>query len=256
MIAAIAAFAAGGCRQLFGIDDTQAETDAGAGDDSPDAVRVDGRAQTGSPCDQDHALCVDFDSQATGVALLPDVTTIGVATAEEIEASDAPSPPRILRALADPSSMTGGALVGKTYLGGTLKSGTISFALRVPTPTMGQVCDPLVFALAWVMDMTPAMQIDVVIKESSFVLDIQSPAVTVENTIPFERDRWIDVDLTFDYVTSTVSAVAGSDSTSTPAPNLSAVANDDAAVGIGVVATNDHGACTAELDNFVIDFAP
>lgn len=248
-IAATAALTSAGCRQLFGIDDTHAEPDAAAdlADARPDAERL-------GICRTDHTLCVDFDTPDTGLAVLTDVSTIGVAVAEEVEADDAPSPPRILRAFAESSSATGGVLVGKSYFGGSLKSSSVQFWLRVSSPLAGKVCDPLVFVIAWVTDMMPAYQIGVSVANGSIVLEVDTPAISAQRMLPFERDRWEQVAVTFDSATGTVAIAVNGMPQGVQVPL--AVGDLDAAVGIGVVASNDHGNCTAEFDDFVIDALP
>jgi hypothetical protein len=252
MIAA-AALTAAGCRQLFGIDDTHTRgtpdaSDAGASDAGADASRA------GSSCTVDHLLCVDFDSDATGLALLPDRATSALGTLTEIAVSDAPTPPRVLRAEIADGAGPATAFASVPYAPGELGASAITFDLQAGIVSGNPGCDALVFAVAWtdLNSMAANEAVTVSLHSGSILLGVTAGGATQTQMHPFPLGVWTSLALTIDTANGDVVLVVGGGAIEFPV-DLSATGAEAAALGTGISVATDHGACQVSIDTLVVD---
>lgn len=256
LVLATAALAAGGCRQIFGIDDTHPE----GAPDASEAEAVDAGADAshaGSSCTTNHLLCVDFDSDATGLALLPDQVIDQGGTLTEVMVSNAPTPPRVLRAQVGGGSGAGTAFASVQYDIGQLASSTISFELNAANAPGNPGCDELVFALAWADpgSMSAHEAITVSTQNGSLLLGATVDGVAQVMMHPFPTGTWASLSLLVDTRNGLVILLVDGSVLMVQA-DLGATAMESSALGIGLSAATDHSDCQVSLDSLVVDRMP
>jgi hypothetical protein len=243
---AVAALA-GGCRQLFGIDDTDVAADAVVM--TPDAPRIDGTLP--ADCAGDHVLCMNFDTQATGIDQLPFEQANGMGDILESDAMDAPSPPRVLVASSPADSAIAGIFRAQQFSPDIVDSPSMAFWLRVSDSVM-EDCNPGLLVLAWSLA-DPSYQVSLAVNADGLELRVDASGVSQVNGVLFERDQWIPVRLDVSLTTGKVTLETALGTTSIDAPELSDAQGMALLFAIGISVEAPHGDCAVEYDDFTLD---
>jgi hypothetical protein len=239
------AVTAGGCRQLFGIDDTDVLADAGA----PDAP-ADGAL---SPqCTQDHVLCMDFDTTESGIDQLPLEMITGGASIGEDNDVGAPSLPRLLRATTAAGVAAESALRVQQYAPGVLTTTHVTMWMWVSSPENMETCAPGVLAIVWGDQQMNVYRVALLV-DAGLQLVVDASGISQTDTIPLPRDAWVSIELNIDPAQEEVKLDSVFGGASLTAPGFSIVPALPSLIGLGISVADDHGDCTIAVDNVVLD---
>jgi hypothetical protein len=248
-LAAACVLAVGGCRQLFGIDDTTVGDDAGDAALALDAARADAPPFDGtpvvSPCAASHLRCADFDAPGTGIGQFTPSVVNGGTWAEQVSAV-ATSPPRVLVAgipAGSQAATAGGAVPFPAQRHVTAR-------VWIDPPALSIACAPLVFTLFFDLDSGVSVGIGPDrYRIAAFGLG-QDPVPVEFGTI---GDDMHELVLELDLDENRATASTTSESATLLDPALGAGAQEARYVGVGVSMTQPHGACQVVFDDLVVD---
>jgi hypothetical protein len=235
------ALVATGCRQVFGIDDTEAVPDAAS------TTAVDGPI-TGL-CAVPHLLCADFDTPATGIARFqPSVTADG--TVQEQDSVVAVSPPRLLVAgVAAGATASQAAIIATTSA--TAARSRTTLWIEAPTQTTG--CDASVVTLYLAPD--PAMgYVALATVSGMFGLAVgvggDQQTIAVGPIQPGFQQVTITVDTTAGQVITRAGSAAP---VQLAHPGLAMSGALLLGAGFGIAVGDNHAACEVRFDDIIVN---
>jgi hypothetical protein len=252
----VCGLAATGCRQLFGIDDTDVAGDGAPGDDAAeDGATGDGRRSDAggdamqppvTPCSDTHVVCADFDTPTTGIDLFIESVAPGGTWQEQDDAS-ATSPPSVLLA----GVPAGGDLAtsgGLRQFGGRRH---VVVRASVHVAGLSALCEPFVVSLTTTVD--AGVMLGLGVDGYELVTFGAGPPKTIQfgSVAPGVHEIELEVDCDMSRAIARANGATGALVDS----QLGGL-NEVRYVGAGVNVRAAHGPCTATIDNVVVDEVP
>jgi len=238
--------AVGGCRQVFGIEDTTVGADA----PGADAAGPDAAPELGS-CVGSHLFCANFDHPTTGLVRFEQQLSAGSSLREEVSGFSVSSPSVLTAAV--------GTGTGSAYARGLgrFPGATRAIAIAwVNVPLLGLGCTPYVLQLA---DPTAAAGAGVFLAADGYHIVVFDSTGTVSDSVfgsVVPGVHQIRLEVLLQSPLATVTLTAPGTLFHVEAAELAVPGLSLGEVAVGVSVLGDHGPCEVYVDDVVVDPVP